>query len=233
MRRVGVGPRTAMKVAATALAGGLAVCACGTTQMGAAAITGNSRITATSLSTQVASLNTAYAADKRKGITPQRPRDQETQQVLTWLILFRVYDRMATQHGISVTPEQEEAAQKYYDAQATQSKVNQAEYWSAGGALPPDLLPDLYRAVAIQDVLASRLAGGKTPSSSTAQSAVDAQLTHQQCLAAKSLGVTVNPQYGEYDYDGFSVVPAPPALAAEASPSPSPSASPVKLTPSC
>jgi hypothetical protein len=233
MRREGVVPRTSMKVAAVALAGGLSVCACSTTQMGAAAITGSSRITATSLTSQVANLNSAYAADKAKGVKPQRPVGQETQQVLTWLILFRVYDKMAAQHGISVTPEQEEAAQQTYAAEAKQSNVSPVEYWSAGAALPPDLLPELYQAAAIQEVLVTRLAGGKTPTTSAAQSAVDAQLNHQQCLAAKGLGITVNPQFGEYDYTGYSVVTAPSTLAANPAPSPSPSATPARLTPPC
>jgi hypothetical protein len=235
VRRKVVVPRTSMKVAAVALAGGLSVCACSTTQIGAAAVTGSSRITSTSLTAQVASLNSAYAADKAKGVSPQRPRGQETQQVLTWLILFRVYDKMAAQHGFSVTPEQEEAAQKTYAAEAKQSNVSPVEYWSAGAALPPDLLPELYRAAAIQEVMVTRLAGGKTPTTSAAQSAVDAQLSHQQCLAAKGLGITVNPQFGEYDYNGYSVVTAPSTLAANQapSPSPSPSASPTRLTPPC
>ena len=73
----------------------------------------------------------------------------------------------------------------------------------------------------------------RAPSSSTTagQSAITSQLTHYECVAAKSLGVTVNPQYGEFDYKGFQVVPAPPTLAAD--PNPTPSATPVQLQPHC
>lgn len=223
--------RTAVKAVAVALAGGLAVTACSTTQLGAAAITGNSRISASNLTSEVANLDAAYTADAAKGIKPQRPVGQKTQQVLGWLILFRVYDEMAAQHHISVTQEQAQASLNMYEAQAKQSNVTLQQFWSAGAALPPDLLPELGQAGAIQLAMIMRLDGGKAPTTSAQESAVDAKLGHQQCLAAKSLGITVNPQYGEYDYAGFTVVPAPSALAADPTPSPAPSG--VKLTPPC
>jgi hypothetical protein len=235
MRRNVVVRPTSMKVvvAGCALACGLAVSACGTTQLGAAAIAGSNRISATTLTSQVSNLNSAYAADKAKGISPQRPTSQEPQQVLTWLLLFQVYDRMASQHGISVTDADSQRALNQYEAQAKQSNVSLEQYWSAGAALPPDLLPQLGQAAAIQARLVAQLDNGTTPTTSAQESKVDSALSHQQCLAAKSLGISVNPQYGEYNYSDFEVVPAPPSLAAEASPSPSPSASAVVTTPPC
>jgi hypothetical protein len=231
MRRNIVVPRTSMKVAAAVVVAGLAASACSTTQMGAAAITGNSRISSATLASQVSNLNSAYATDKAKGISPQRPTSQETQQVLSWLILFRVYNQMAAQHGISVTNAQAQQAKSGYESQARQSGVSLDEYWSAGAALPPDLLPQLYQAAAIQTALEDRLDGGKTPTTTAGQNAISAQVSHQQCLAAKSLGVNVNPQFGEYDYNGFQVVPAPPTLAAD--PTPTASSTPAVLKPPC
>ena len=65
--------RTSMQLAAAVLAGGLAVAACGESlQLGAAATTGQSRITSVTLTNQVANLNAAYRADKHKGVKPQR-----------------------------------------------------------------------------------------------------------------------------------------------------------------
>jgi hypothetical protein len=229
--RTPIKARAGVKAAAVALAGGLAVTACSTTQLGAAAITGNSRISASNLTAQVANLDAAYTADKAKGVTPQRPVDQKTQQVLGWLILFRVYDEMAAQHHFSVTPAQVEATRQQYNNQAKQSNLNPQQYWSAGAALPPDLLGQLERAGAIQLEMIMRLNGGKVPTTSAQESAVDTALGHQQCLAAKSLGITVNPQYGEYDYAAFTVVPMPSTLAADPTPSPAPSG--VKLSPPC
>jgi peptidyl-prolyl cis-trans isomerase SurA len=223
--------RTGVKAAAVALVAGLAVTACSTAQLGAAAITGNSRISASNLTSQVTNLDAAYTADKAKGISPQRPVAQKTQQVLGWLILFRVYNEMAAQHHISVTPAQDDAARTMYTKQAQQSSVTLQQYWSAGAALPPDLLPELIQAGAIETAMTKKLNGGTAPTTSKQDSAVQASLSRQLCLAAKGLGINVNPQYGEYDYAGLSVVPAPSTLAADPTPSPAPSG--VKLTPPC
>jgi hypothetical protein len=223
--------RMPVRLAATLLVAGLAVSACGTVKMGAAAITGSNRISSTTLTGQVQNLDAAYQADQAKGIKPQRPVAQKAQQVLTWLIVFQIYDKLAAQHGISVTPAQATSQLNRLSAEAAQNKVTLTEYVSAAGALPPDLLPDLGQYFAIQSALASKLDGGKPPASSAAQSQLSSAIGHQQCLAAKSLGVTVNPQYGEFDYATYAVVLAPPTLAAN--PSPSPSSSPVVQNPPC
>ncbi len=223
--------RTAVKVAAALLVTGLAVSACGTVKMGAAAITGNSRISSATLTSEVANLDSAYQTDQAKGIKPQRAVAQKAQQVLAWLILFRIYDQLAAQHNISVTPAQTKSQLTRLSSQAAQSKVTLPEYVSAAGALPPDLLTELGQYFAIQSALASKLDGGKAPTSSAAQSQLSSAIGHEQCLAAKSLGVTVNPQYGEFDYASYTVVPAPPTLAAN--PLPTPSSSPVVLKPPC
>ena len=56
---------------------------------------------------------------------------------------------------------------------------------------------------------------------------METRLAHAQCLAAKNLNIKVNPQYGEFDYTSFSVVPAPSKLAAaQVTPSPTPTARP-------
>jgi hypothetical protein len=230
LRRL-VRPRAVLKAAALALAGGLSVGACASTQLGAAAVTSSERITVSTLTRQVANLNSAYAADRKKKIQPQRPVAQENQQVLTWLLLFQVYDEMARQHGISVTQQQIQSTKSQYESQAKQSNVTLEQYWSAGGALPPSLLPDIERAGAIQTALVTRLNGGTPPTTSAQEQAVSKQLSHQECLAAKDLGINVNPQYGVYDYNGFSVVAVPSTLAADPTPSPKPSS--VRRTPPC
>jgi len=226
-------PRKAALLTVAAAAACVAASACSTTQMGAAAITGNSRITSTTLTNEVANLNAAYQADKAKGVSPQRPVGQESQQVLTWLITFRIYDELAAQHRIYPTPAQ--VHDQLYgpnglSATASQNHVTLDEYVSAGGALPPDLTPQLGRYFAILSVLEHRLTGGTSPSTQAEQTKLSGQISHQQCLASKSLGVTVNPQYGQFDYGSYSVVPAPSKLAA--SPTESKPAS-VKLTPPC
>jgi peptidyl-prolyl cis-trans isomerase SurA len=223
--------RTPVKAAAGLIAAGLALSACGSVQLGAAAIAGGNRISSSTLTAQVANLSTAYRTDSGKGIKPQRPAAQETQQVLTWLLLFRIYGQIAAQQHINPTPAQASVQLAGLSAQARQSKATLGEYVSAAGALPPDLVPQLGQYFAILSTLESRLNGGKPPTSTTAQSQVQAQVAHAQCLAAKSLGVQVNPQFGVFDYRTYSVVLAPSKLAAD--PSPSPASGQLVLNPPC
>lgn len=228
-------PRKTAMLTAAAAAACLAVSACSSTQMGAAAITGNSRITSAKLTNEVANLNAAYQADRAKGISPQRPVGQAAQQVLTWLITFNIYDHLAAQHHIYVTPAQEAAQKKALTTTATQNNVTLNEYVSAGGALPPDLAQGslggpVARYFAILSVLEHRLTGGKAPTTTAEQTKLQNDIAHQQCLASKSLGINVNPQYGLFDYGTYSVVPAPSALAATATAA-KPAA--VKRTPPC
>jgi hypothetical protein len=230
VRRNIVVPRSSMKLAAAVVVAGLAVSACSTTRMGAAALTGAGRISTAKLTGEVANLNSAYAADRARGVKPQRPVNQEAQQVLTWLIVFKVYGKMAAQHNISVTDAQAALVRNSYQHAATQSGVDLTEYLSAGYALPPDLQSEFFHAAAIGTALDNQLDGGKTPTTSKGASALSSKFSHDACVAAKNLGITVNPQYGEFDYTGFQVVPAPPTLAADPTPSPTPS---VMLTPPC
>lgn len=220
-----------VKVAAAVGAAGLAVSACGSVKMGAAAITGSGRISSATLTAQVANLNTAYKADQAKGVKPQRPTTQEAQQVLTWLILFRVYDKLASQHSIYVTQAQAQHQLSGLSSEATSSKLTVPEYVSAAGALPPDLLPQLGRYFAILSQLEGRLDGGKSPTTSAGQTSLQTKVGHYQCLASKDLGVTVNPQYGVWDYRSYSVVTAPAKLAA--APTPSASATPAVTKAPC
>ncbi len=230
--------RTSMQLAAAVLAGGLAVSACGSLQLGAAAVTGQGRITASALTNQVASLNSAYRADKHKGVSPQRSRGQEPQQVLTWLLTFKIFDKLAQQHGINVSDTQVQKQLTALAAQAAQEKVSTATYVSAAGAVPPDLVPQIGRYFAILTAFENRLDGGKQPSATAAQAALQNRVAHAQCLAAKALSINVNPQYGEYDYSTFSVVPGQSKLAADSTLSAKPSASASasakpRLTPPC
>jgi hypothetical protein len=225
-----------MQLAAAVLAGGLAVAACGNSlQLGAAATSAQGRITSATLTNEVANLKTAYQADKHKGISPQRPVAQAPQQVLTWMLTFQVFDKLAQLHGITVSPAQIQHQLAGLQAQAAQQKVSTEMYVSAAGAVPPNLLPQIGRYFAILQAFENRIDGGKQPTAQAGQQALQARVTHAQCLAAKNIGIQVNPQYGAYDYGTFAVVPVPSKLAAAqsgASPAPSASAKP-RLTPPC
>jgi hypothetical protein len=224
-------PRKAAVLTAAVAAACVAVSACGSVQMGAAAITGSTRISSATLTNEVANLNAAYQQDKVRHVSPQLPVGQETQQVLTWLITFQIYDRLAEQHGIHVTPLQvAEQESRSLSATARQNKLTVQEYVSAGGALPPNLTPQLARLYAIESALVYRVTGGKAPASEAGKSNETVAINHAVCLASKSLDIRVNPQFGEYDYSTHSVVTAPPTLAANPSPS---KAAAVTLSPPC
>lgn len=225
-------PRTAAKAAAAALVTCLALTACGSVKMGAAAVTGSDRISSATLTAQVKNLNAAYRADEAKGIAPKEPTTQEAQEVLGWLIDFRIIDQVAADNHISPTPAQVSAQVDGLASAASQNSNTLPEYLSSMAALPPDLTPQFARYYAIGQALENRLTGGKAlASESTAeQNKIGAELAHDQCVASKSLRVQVNPQYGQFDYNSFGVVPGTSKLAAD--PTPSASAA-VRLTPPC
>ncbi len=227
-------PRSWMKLTAAVLAGGVAVAACGTARTGAAAIVGSQRITTSNLSAEVANLNAGYQRYRHQ-IQLQYPASQMPQQVLAWIIRFQVRDRQAAREGITVTPAEAEQALAAIAVSIKQSgnTATLPEVAVANG-LPPDMITDLGQYQAIETKLLNRLDGGKTPTGSAADQALENQFNTSQCLAAKSLDIQVNPQFGELDYSDFSVVLAPTTLSkAEPGTAASPSASKPVLTPPC
>ncbi len=223
-------PRKAAVLGAAAAAACVAVSACGSVQMGAAAITGGSAISSASLTNETASLNAAYRTDRAKSISPQEPVGQATQQALTWLIRFRIYDKLAEQQGINVTPAHVQKEFSALYAGARDNKLTVPEYVSAAFALPPSLVPQFGRYIAILSTLEYRITGGKSATSQAEQTKLNNDIGHYQCVASKSLGVRVNPQFGRFDYSTYTVVAAPPTLSANQSPS---KAAAVRLTPPC
>jgi hypothetical protein len=228
--------RTSMRLAALLIGGGLAVAACGNSlQLGSAATTSAGRITSATLTTQVANLSAAYTAEKHKGITPQLSASQATQQTLGWLIVFKIWDQLAAMHHLSVTPAQVQAQVKFLDGLGAQGHASAGTYISAVAGVPPDLLQQTARYLAIRHALEDTLDGGKTPAqNSAAATALSNREGHAVCLAAKHLNISVNPQYGVFDYNAYTVVPQASKLAAAGSPSPSASASAKpRLSPPC
>ena len=92
--------RRLVKVAAVVLGGGLLVAGCSPVKFGAAAITGNQRITIATLTTEVTNLSQAV---KMYPGTIQMSPAQETQETLTWLVRFQIGEELARQQGITVS----------------------------------------------------------------------------------------------------------------------------------
>jgi SurA N-terminal domain len=228
-------PRRYLKLAAVVLASGIAAAACGSLKMGAAAIVGDQRISAASLNAEVDNLSAGYQRYKGK-IQLSYSESQLPQQVLMWIVRFRVGEQAAARYHISVTSADADKALNDAVSQITQgAKGVPWDEVAVSLGLPPDMRSALGQWVASQNALLTRLNGGKpTTIFETVPPAVASRDNLSVCRAAKSMGIQINPQYGAIDYNSLSIVSAPSTLSRPAvSPAPSPSASKPLLTPPC
>ena len=222
--------RTTIAVTAVAIAAICGLAACGPVRMGSAAIAGGQRISSTTLGNEVTNLTQAYQAHKSK-IQLQFPPSEAPQEVLTWLLRFRIRDEVAVRNHVGVSKGQSQRALTAIAAQAQGGPAALRNLAVANG-LPPDMLPDLGRYQAIENSLVDRLDGGVLPKSQTGLATLNAVLNRQECLAAKSLNIQVNPRFGQMNYSQTdTVIPATTTLSAPVRPSPSPSPAPVPNPP--
>ncbi len=239
MSRQSLGPRRLalrrlVKASAVVLGAGILVTGCSPVKFGAAAITGNERITIATLDTQVTNLNQAV---KQYPDTIQMSSAQETQETLSWLVRFQINDELARQAGITVTTAQAQAALAEIYAAAKSSAEAQGlsnvtlDLILAANGIPPDLASEVGRYQAINNQFIRQVNGGQIPTTTPAQTATTAKLQQAQCEAAKSLAIKINPQFGQLNYTQFQVVSAPNPVAA--SPGPPKPTSSAGLTPAC
>jgi hypothetical protein len=92
-------------------------------------------------------------------------------------------------------------------------------------------MPDLGKYEAQDLALAMQANGGKLPTTTAQDNTVTAALNKSSCLAAKSLDIKVNPQFGRLDYTAYTVVSIPDTLSA--TPGKPAAASTSGLTPAC
>jgi len=223
-------PRTFVFVIAAAAAATCVLSACGPVKMGSAAITGGQRLTATTLSNQVTDLESAYQASHGK-IQLQFPKSEAPQQVLGWLLRFQIRDELATRNHVVVTAGESQRALAALAQQTGRTGPAFVQLAVANG-IAPDMLPELGRYEAIQRDMFIRLNGGALPRTQARVQILTLQFNRRECVAAKSLSIQVNPQYGQLDYRTYSVVPAPTTLSAPTTPAPSRTPKP-QLTPAC
>jgi len=223
-------PRTSIFVIAAAAAATCALSACGPVRMGAAALSGGGRITVTTLSDQVSSLERAYRAGKGS-IQLQFPQSEAPQEVLSWLLRFQIRDELAVRNHVVVTTGESQRALSALARQTGRTGPAFIQLAVANG-LAPDMLPDLGRYEAIQNDLFTRLNGGTLPRTQARIQALSPEFSRRECVAAKSLDIQVNPQFGQLDYGTYSVIAANSPLSQPTVPAPAPSSKP-QLTPHC
>lgn len=202
--------RRVMGAGALVLVAGLAVAGCAPVKVGAAAVVGNQRITIASLDTEASQL--AAWAKKYPGVV-NLTQQEVTQQTLSWLIRFKINDKIASQNGITVTDAQWQQAlrdvvrgQQAQAAQQGLTGVTQEEVLVNAG-IAPNLYPQVGRYVAIEDAFLIHANGGAMPTTTSPNlNTLQNEFNQAQCQAAKSLNIDVNPQFGRLDYQNYAVV---------------------------
>ena len=224
--------RRLIKASALVVGVGLLAAACSPVKMGAAAIVGDQRITIATLDTGVTNLTAT--AKLYPGIVSLTPA-QATQATLTWLIRYQVQEELARQAGITVSDAQAEAAlaSAYAGAKANaeaQGLTNVSlDLILAASGIPPSTAAEFGRFEAIETQFVTNANGGTLPTSSSSPAVT--KFTQAQCTAAKALDIQVSPQFGQFDYTQFTVVPAPSTVSRAAGPAPT--ASPSGQAPAC
>jgi hypothetical protein len=227
-----------IKASAIVIGAGLAVSGCSVTpvQMGAAAVMTNQRITIATLDTEVTNLSQTVV---QYPDTISLTAAQQTQDTLTWLVRFQINEELASQQGITVsTAEAEAAFAEIYTAAKSEAEAQgltnvTPDFILAYAGIPPNLSAELGRYQAIDDQYVKNVSGGTIPTSSAGQTAATDKLEHAQCVAAKSLDIRINPQFGRMDYSQppYQVVSAPSSVSSTSGPAPT--ASPSGLAPPC
>jgi hypothetical protein len=205
--------RRALRWAVLGITGLVAVAGCGSGAQfwwrpDSAALYGNTRVTNSQLASESANLRTGYETYKGKlgSQLSYKPADIP-RQVLTWELRIATINALAEREHVFVTSAGVQRTQLTYRKLLAQQHATLPEFAVSLG-LPPDLLTEFSRLVAIQDKLENRLDHGKPPAQGTAAfNKLNQTIGHLQCVAAKGLDIQVNPQYGAFDYSKFLVAP--------------------------
>jgi hypothetical protein len=162
---------------------------------------------------------------------------QQTQDTLTWLIRFQINEQLARTQGITISTAQAQTALAQIDAEAKSELASEGvsnaslDFILSYIGIPSNLASEVGRYQAIDTQYIKQVNGGQVPTAAAAQTATTAKLTRAQCLAAKSLQIKVNPQFGQLNYTQYEVVSVPATVARAEGPAKK--ASTAGLTPAC
>jgi len=221
-------------VSGAVLGVGLVATGCSPVKFGAAATVGSHRITLAALNDEVTNLSrNVQQYHNPSSLTAA----QQTQDTLTWLIRFQINEQLARVQGITVSAAQAQTALAQIDAEAKSELASEGvsnaslDFILSYIGIPPNLASEVGRYQAIDTQYIKQVNGGQVPTASAAQTATTAKLTRAQCLAAKSLQIKVNPQFGQLNYTQYQVVSVPATVARAEGPAKK--ASTAGLTPAC
>jgi hypothetical protein len=207
---------------------------CSPVKFGAAATVGSHRITLAALNDEVTNLSrNVQLYHNPSSLTAA----QQTQDTLTWLIRFQINEQLARTQGITISTAQAQTALAQIDAEAKSELASEGvsnaslDFILSYIGIPSNLASEVGRYQAIDTQYIKQVNGGQVPTASAAQTATTAKLTRAQCLAAKSLQIKVNPQFGQLNYTQYQVVSVPATVARAEGPAKK--ASTAGLTPAC
>ena len=213
---------------------GLVATGCSPVKFGAAATVGSHRITLAALNDEVTNLSrNVQLYHNPSSLTAA----QQTQDTLTWLIRFQINEQLARAQGITISTAQAQTALAQIDAEAKSELASEGvsnaslDFILSYIGIPSNLASEVGRYQAIDTQYIKQVNGGKVPTATAAQTATTAKLTRAQCLAAKSLQIKVNPQFGQLNYTQYEVVSVPATVARAEGPAKK--ASTAGLTPAC
>ena len=226
--------RRLITVSAAVLGVGLVATGCSPVKFGAAATVGSHRITLAALNTEVTNLSrNVQQYHNPSSLTAV----QQTQDTLTWLIRFQINEQLARAQGITVSTAQAQTALAQIDAEAKSELASEGvsnaslNFILSYIGIPPNLASEVGRYQAIDTQYIKQVNGGQVPTATAAQTATTAKLTRAQCLAAKTLQIQVNPQFGRLNYTQYEVVSVPATVTRAEGPAKA--ASTAGLTPAC
>jgi len=221
-------------VSGAVLGVGLVATGCSPVKFGAAATVGSHRITLAALNDEVTNLSrNVQLYHNPSSLTAA----QQTQDTLTWLIRFQINEQLARTQGITISTAQAQTALAQIDAEAKSELASEGvsnaslDFILSYIGIPSNLASEVGRYQAIDTQYIKQVNGGQVPTAAAAQTATTAKLTRAQCLAAKSLQIKVNPQFGQLNYTQYEVVSVPATVARAEGPAKK--ASTAGLTPAC
>jgi hypothetical protein len=194
--------------AAVAAAGACALlAACSPVKMGAAAIVGNDRITTTALDTQVSNLQQSGHPSQIPAAA-LIPAADLPKAVLGWMISFAVRNKTANDAGIQVSQTQIQTALTELQQSVEQSAGTSLTRDQALGLLgvPPDMAQQFGQWYAQEREFFTVKNGGTYPATQAAQTTANNELVTADCQSAKTLGVQVNPQYGQLAFQSANSI---------------------------